>query len=396
MPPPPGAAEPSGRRYAIRALRRVPPMLVHATYVHGSRDVRIFHKECRTLAAAGHDVHLIVPAADDVTDGATEGGVTFHAVPRATAGTPWGRLREWQTRFSAVIDRLGPRAVHVHDPLLVPVALAARERGAAAIYDAHEEHALHAWRMRHLPWWRRAMLARAYGRAERAARDHADLVVAATPQIAVHFPPLRTVTVRNLPILGEFEAIPPCPADGAATFAYIGGLTDSRGVPQMIDAVAALDPDVRLALAGVIDVAASQRAWEARPGWAHVDALGWLDRAGIVDLLAKCRAGLVVLQPSPDFETSWPVKMFEYMAAGRAVVASHFPLWREIIDDAQCGMIVDPTDVSAIAGALQELVNDPDRARTLGANGRRAIAERYAWHHDAERLLEAYARVLGD
>jgi glycosyltransferase involved in cell wall biosynthesis len=60
--------------------------------------------------------------------------------------------------------------------------------------------------------------------------------------------------------------------------------------------------------------------------------------------------GLVCLRPLPRYAEAMPVKLFEYMAAGLAVVASDFPLWREIVRGADCGLLVDsraPRDISA-------------------------------------------------
>lgn len=63
------------------------------------------------------------------------------------------------------------------------------------------------------------------------------------------------------------------------------------------------------------------------------------------------------------------------MAAGLPVVASNFPLWRKIIQNAQCGLCVDPLDPEAIAQAIDYLYEHPDEAREMGENGCRVVLE---------------------
>ena len=71
--------------------------------------------------------------------------------------------------------------------------------------------------------------------------------------------------------------------------------------------------------------------------------------------------------------------MFEYMSSGVPVIASNFPLWREIIEGNNCGICVDPLNPTAIATAIDTLAKDPDRARQMGRNGQKAVLEKFNW-----------------
>jgi glycosyltransferase involved in cell wall biosynthesis len=86
--------------------------------------------------------------------------------------------------------------------------------------------------------------------------------------------------------------------------------------------------------------------------------------------------------------------MFEYMAAGIPVIASDFPLWREIVEGNHCGLCVDPLDSKAIALAIDWLLEHPEEAEKMGKNGQRAVRERYNWDNEAETLLAAYKTLL--
>ena len=102
----------------------------------------------------------------------------------------------------------------------------------------------------------------------------------------------------------------------------------------------------------------------------------------------------MTLYPIINYLDALPVKMFEYMAAGIPVIASNFPLWKVIVDGAQCGLCVDPLDPKAIGEAIQYLVDHPDEAEKMGKNGRLAVEEKYNWLIEEQKLLQIYENLL--
>ena len=82
------------------------------------------------------------------------------------------------------------------------------------------------------------------------------------------------------------------------------------------------------------------------------------------------------------------------MAASLPVIASDFPLWRQIVDGAGCGLLVDPLDPKAIAGAIQWLLDNPHEAEAMGRRGRQAVATEYNWDRETRKLVALYNRML--
>jgi glycosyltransferase involved in cell wall biosynthesis len=119
-----------------------------------------------------------------------------------------------------------------------------------------------------------------------------------------------------------------------------------------------------------------------------------LDRDGVRALLDGARVGLFLSPPDylPLF-AAYPNKVFEYMAAGLPVVASDFPVLQEIVGGADCGLLVDPQDPSAIAEAVIWLIEHPVEAGEMGQRGRKAVFEEYNFSSEAERLDRFYRQL---
>jgi glycosyltransferase involved in cell wall biosynthesis len=184
--------------------------------------------------------------------------------------------------------------------------------------------------------------------------------------------------------------------DRLPRFAYIGGITGIRGAREMVGA-ASLMPKrsfFRLELAGAFESLELKDELEKHGGWSRVYYHGWVSRADVAELLGSVRGGLVVLHPTQNYPDAYPVKMFEYMAAGLPVIASDFPLWRKIIQEAQCGLVVDPMDPSAIGDAMQWMLDRPEEAEAMGKRGRRAVVETYNWDSESVKLTDLYRGLV--
>jgi glycosyltransferase involved in cell wall biosynthesis len=362
--------------------------IAHLTSVHPVVDTRILHKEAATLAAAGHEVMLVAVAERDTTIR----GVRVRAVARARSRL--GRMTATAVRVlrAALAERAD--VYHFHDPELIPVGLCLKLAGKQVIYDVHDD----------LPgailsktWIRpglRPLLARVVAVLEGGAARLFDVVVVANPAHGHRFPKGRTVAVRNLPDLAEFprEA---APAVRQPAVIYVGDLTRARGALKMIEAIGRLPTScpARLWLGGRFSEPDLEAACRALAGWARVDFLGWLDRSAVADRLAGARVGLVLLQPVPHYQANYPIKLFEYMAAGLPIVAADLPLCREVVETAGCGLVVDSCDPAAIAAAVAWLLEHPAEAEAMGQRGRAAVEQRYTWQAESRTLLSLYDRL---
>jgi glycosyltransferase involved in cell wall biosynthesis len=222
-----------------------------------------------------------------------------------------------------------------------------------------------------------------------------DAVVTATPFICEKFLAINknSVTINNFPMIGELAIEKIDWSHKKNEVSYIGGIAAIRGIAEVIKSMALVKTEAKLQLGGRFSEKQVEAAAKSDPGWVNVDELGFVSREGVRDALARSVAGLVTFLPAPNHIDAQPNKMFEYMSAGVPVIASNFPLWREIIEGHDCGLCVDPLNPIAIAEAIDFMVNNPERAEQMGRNGQRAVNDKYNWAVEEQKLLELYARL---
>jgi glycosyltransferase involved in cell wall biosynthesis len=330
---------------------------------------------------------------------AAPGGRSAPDAPRApTIGQRFVALRRlavmsvYYLQGAALVRRMSPTIVHANDYNTMWIGIAAKLlRGSRLVYDMHE-----LWPDQGLPEWRPWLLG-----CEWLFVRFADATVAANPAIAAtiaeryRVPP--PIVVRNVP---ERPAQQPVEVEGLRAgeppvAVHVGTLGPNRGIEQLIEALA-LIPELRLRLMGrgsdEYRAHLEHLATEAEVA-GRIEFRPPVEPAAVAEVIAGADIGILLTQPTClNNIRSLPNKLFEYAAAGLPIVASDLPEITAIVRDEGIGEVVPPSDVEAIARAMQRLA-DPDRNAERRQRVRE-FAQRVNWQTERPVLEQVYARLL--
>ncbi len=360
--------------------------ITHLTSAHPRYDTRIFLKECCSLAKV-YEVNLVV--ADELNDEKKD-GVTVYDV-----GISKGRLNRIFKTTKRVLDKaieLDSDIYHLHDPELMLIGLKLKKMGKKVIFDAHEDLPKQVMAKHYLGSFSKKILSFMVAKLEILILKKYDMVISATPIIRDKFlgNSIKSVDINNFPMIDELMEIEP--SFQSNTLCYIGLLYETRGIREMVQAIEGLD--VKLIVAGKFFDGSFEEDIKSLKGWEKVDFRGFASRDEVKEILKSSIAGLVTLHPTPSYVEAYPVKMFEYMSAGVAVIASDFPLYRAFVEESGSGICVNPLAVDEIKEAISMLLTEKSNSKEMGKNGKEAIKKSYNWHNEEQKLMKSYRGLL--
>lgn len=177
-----------------------------------------------------------------------------------------------------------------------------------------------------------------------------------------------------------------------ARFVCFGRLVPEKGIDWLLHAVARLDFEVQVLIAGSGPAESFLRALANRVGInRYIEWRGWLNEDQVFNELSRARA---VIIPSIWHEPAGLLTS-EAAAAGRMVIASRVGGIPEYVDEFQNAVLVEPGDVEGLAAAMRKAASDCSFAEQLGISGRSRVAQLNLESH-LERLEEVYQKAITD
>ncbi|WP_426955497.1 glycosyltransferase family 4 protein [Muricoccus radiodurans] len=361
----------------------------------GSRDGQGVHLDSlvSALREAGHEIRVVGPPSyDRVALGSDNRVATWlrQRLPSIAVeiiefayGLPATR------RLARAAAEFAPDVIYERYNLFhLSGALVARSRGLPLLLEvnaplAEERARFSGLRLRRLARW-----------AETFVWRRADRVLPVTKVLADHVaaagvPRDRIAVVANGIHLHEFPAEDPGPvsAERPLVLGFVGFVRDWHGLDGVIRAIAAWQGPPRLSLL-VVGEGPARPALEtlaAELGVAdQVTFTGLAERAAVP---AHIRSFDIALQPASVPYAS-PLKVFEYMAAGRAIVAPDQPNLREVLEHDRTALLFDPAEPGALWAAIRRLIEDPALRARLGEAARADVVARdLTWAGNARRVI---------
>jgi len=382
----------------------------HVTILHPRGDQRILFRECRSLALAGYDVHLIAPPSEHQV---ACPGVTIHTGPRLSA--KWRVLLcTWQV-FRLARREVRAEVYHFHDFWLIPFGLMITWFSkSAAVYDVHEEYSRATARSLETRTWAPAFVRRSLERIVNALETFGarrfvhvitvvDSITDRFRRVTPHVTEVRNYVRRDLlpadpPTREQYLARPPVVIHQGTLSALRGSdlmlrtarVMKDRGVPctfWLVDRFLGDDQARRRFLTHLEELGIADCV-EVKPPVMYEEIGKYLMQSRIGLSLRVLPTGY----DAPTALTNIPTKLFEYMGFGLPIVAIDVNFHSIFLRETGAGILTEYEE-NSVADALERLLNHPDLAYRMGCDGFRAYQQKYTWDSQETCLLEAYRDI---
>ena len=372
----------------------------HLASKHKMNDMRIFEKECKSLAKGGFDVTLIGFGDQPKTE--TIDGVRC-IVLYCPIKNNLELLRKRNKLSLEAALQVDADIYHLHEPELLPIGMKLKRKGKIVIFDSHEYYGwqlrdnIHKIKVIKTPASLMKVLGSLYMRYEKHVCMKIDGVVQVCTMNGVDYFDHRcrkTLFIRNLPSLSDYTRKTPIDYSQGPAVAMIGGITKERGITQLIEA--ACQAKAKLLLAGAFSPKTYETELKALPAYACVDYKGFLDKNGMVALLEEANIGASTLLNVGQYDKidTLPTKVYDYMSMQLPVVISNTGFAQKMNDKYHFAICVNPANPEEIANAIRWIHEHPEQAYEMGNNGRKAIEEEFNWEKESEKLIGFYNELL--
>lgn len=365
----------------------------HVTSVHDSTDVRVFKKECVSLAKK-YDVFLVAKG-----ESREESGVNVIGVGEA----PKNRLKRMASFSKKVFDKafsLSCDIYHFHDPELLPFALKMKRKGKIVIFDSHEMYSEQICNRTYLRKWIRNLIAALYSLYERYVMKKLDAVI--FPCLINGKHPFEgrcniVETVDNFPIISElYDRYDKNCKKIANSACYVGSISANRGVTNFIKAASIVNG--LALLGGPFDSREYEIELKSMTEYKNVNYFGLLNREQVFNIISSSMVGMANLKNVGQYNKydNLATKVYEYMSLGVPVILSKSPFNEMIMGQYNFGICVDPDNIEETADAMNRLFKDEELRKMMGNNGRMAVKNHFNWLTEERKLFQLYDTVLGN
>lgn len=361
--------------------------------MHPPFDIRIFYKECVSLAAAGYPTVLIAPI-DKTT---VKMGVKV--VPIKLPGNRLLRMLTGPFRMFRLAKQQKAAIYHFHDPELMLTGILLRLAGKKVIFDVHENVRISFLSKDWLPKILARLLAVLYFIGEQGSMLFFNRLILAEESYLKYYPRAKSICVLNFPLVSR-PTLSEKNYKAPWRFIYAGVVHPLRGIWEMLEIINMLN---RKSIPVSLDLVGELRPESLRQqveDYLNQNSLnqavtihGKVDFTEVASLLSKSNLGLSLLHDIPNYRESLPTKIFEYMQHGLPVITNDFPLYKKYVEDTQTGICIDIKKLDEATNRILHLLDDPNSCQQMAKNGMELTQNRFNWSTQEAKLLELYASL---
>jgi glycosyltransferase involved in cell wall biosynthesis len=366
--------------------------ICHIIIGHKSNDVRVFHKECTSLAKAGYEVYLVAQGESTCKNGVNIIGTGDYKSSR------FFKFLITPSKILKIALKIDADIYHLHEPVLLRFVKKFKQKGKIVIFDSHENTLEFISDKEWLTKYSRGVLQFFYNRYAINRMKVCDALITVTPHIFNTIKRFHdnVVLVTNFPKLAVSTESRERYEFKEREVIFTGGISSQWSHEYIIKAMKNIK-DLTYSVYGKGESSYLNYLKSICPK-VKVVFHGNVEHDIVLEAQKKASIGVAIAQYSKNLGgvigTLGNTKLFEYMLSGLPVICTDFDLWKEIISRYNCGICVSPVDVNAITKAMKFLLDNPEKAKTMGENGQRAVLEEFNWTIEENKLIGLYQRLI--
>lgn len=343
-------------------------------------DPRILYRQCISLHEEGYSVSILTN--DGLPDEVIEGISIFST--RVYWKSRLKILLFAKKQFISRANEINADIYQIHSPELLSLGLYLKKVGKLVVYDAHEDLPAHILEKDWLPAILRKPISFAVKFYMNIVLKRFDAIVTPHPHVLE-----KMIKVNyNSKLVTNFakvtEVIPYSLNDyinRGKKICYSGTVYLHSNQLTILDSLNQI-PDLIYIVAGYFSPE-HLKTLSSHQSFKNLQYFGRLNKNDLQNFYQEARIGVVIIDYKMNLggqKGTYAVnKMFEYMEASLPIICSDYDLWREIVEEYQCGICVQPGNTKQLVEALKFLLNNPSIAYEMGQRGRKAVEEKYNW-----------------
>lgn len=368
----------------------------HLVSQHKMNDMRVFEKECKSLAKAGFDVTLI--GFDETPKTETIDGVRCISLCCPIKNNlELLKIRNKMSLEAAL--KVDADIYHLHEPMLLPIGMRLKRKGKTVIFDSHEFYGwqlrdnVHKIKITKTPAFLMKVIGCCYMLYEKRTCKKLDAVIQVCTMNGVDYFAnrcRRSIFIRNLPNAIDYSRKTSIDFSQKPKVAMIGFITKERGITQLVKATHTVHGT--LLMAGAFYPKSYESELKQMPEFECVDFKGFLNKAGMISVMEQANIGASTLLHVGQYNKidTFPTKVYDYMSMELPVVISNTDYAIRMNEKYHFGICVNPDDPEEISKAIVWLEEHPEQAKEMGKNGRKAIEVEFNWEKESEKLVDLY------
>lgn len=259
-----------------------------------------------------------------------------------------------------------------------------------------------------------SLLHQGLGKIAKFLYDHANLIVVVSPAFKDHLIRRWRVPAEKIAVVEngvETDLFSPAAADARDALrerlglqskflvAYIGTLGNAHGLETLLEAAAKLlrqNPKIVFLLIGEGAEKDRIKGHAQSRGLTNIKFLDQQPRENIPAFISAADVCLVLLKKTEVFKTVIPTKMLEFMSCERPLILGVDGQARQIVEDAQAGLVIEPENSEALARAIEQCMASPETGAVQGKSGREYILKNFSRARKAEKYIEILQSLTGE